>query len=131
MNLSDWGPITPDSALPGYTGPDSGTLVDQSDPSRFFTTGYYADQIAKFQATLIQLDQTAQVLQNLLASGSLTPEDAAAVQAWLDDYEGKKFEIQAAAATVNGIVNTANPFGVGLPEIPLPQTHALAPLASR
>ncbi|HWN60405.1 MAG TPA: hypothetical protein VNO25_07015, partial [Streptosporangiaceae bacterium] len=71
MKLGDWGPISPDSALPGYTGPSSDTLVDQSDPSKYFTRGYYADQIAQFQATLIQLDQTAQILANLLNGGSL------------------------------------------------------------
>src|SRR4029077_2488285 len=36
------------------------TLVDSSDPNKYFTTAYYANQIAQFQQTLIQLDQTAQ-----------------------------------------------------------------------
>jgi hypothetical protein len=129
MKLGDWGPITPDSALPGYTGPSSDTLVDQNDPTKYFTRGYYADQIANFQATLIQLDQTAQVFIDLGASPDISADDLATISAWLTDYEDKKGEIQAAAATVNAIVNTANAFGVGLPNISVPQTLQLAPLA--
>jgi hypothetical protein len=120
--LGDWGPITPDSALPGYTGPSSDTIVDQNDPTKYFTLDYYSNQIAQFQASLIQLDQTAQILGNLLAGGTLNATDAASVQAWLDDYNGNKTQVQAIAAAVNGIVNTANAFGVGLPNVTLPQT---------
>jgi hypothetical protein len=105
------------------------TLVDSDDPSKYFTTAYYANQIAQFQQTLIQLDQTAQALETLAASPSIAAADLAAIQAWIADYDGKKWEIQAAAATVNGIVNTANVFGVGLPNITVPQTLQLAPLA--
>jgi hypothetical protein len=104
-------------------------LVDSSDPNKYFTTAYYANQIAQFQQTLIQLDQTAQAMQALAATPGVTPADLAQIQAWLDDYNGKKWEIQAAAATVNGIVNTANAFGLSLPNVSLPQTLQLAPLA--
>jgi hypothetical protein len=122
MALSDWGPISPDSALPGYTGPATDAIVDQDNPSKYFTSQYYADQIAQFQASLIQLDQTAQVLQNLAASPDISATDLAPIAAWLDDYHNKKTQVQATAATVNGIVKTVNLVGAGFPQVSLPAT---------
>jgi hypothetical protein len=124
QRLADWGPISPDSAMPGYTGPSTDTVVDQDDPTKFFTLDYYEQQIVQFQATLINLDQTAQVIADTIPT--LDPTADAAVlsqyQQWLNDYHNKKTEIQATAKAVNGIVTTVNAFGVGLPNVTLPQT---------
>jgi hypothetical protein len=124
MSLGDWGPISPDSALPGYTGPSTDALVDQDDPSKYVTLSYWADRIAQFQATLINLDQAAQVATNLAADPNLDATTKSELTAWLADYNNKRFEFQAAAKTVNTIVGTANAFGVGLPQVSLPQTLA-------
>lgn len=130
MTLRDAAQISPDSAAPGYMGPSSDTIIDKDDPTRFFTVQYYADQIASFQATLIQLDQTAQVLANDVMPQLDSVNDAdsiAQIQAWLADYEGKKTEIQLAAKAINTVVATANAFGVGLPLVRLPTTLAIVP----
>jgi hypothetical protein len=129
VSLADWGPITPDSALPGYTGPAADTIVDQDDPTKYVSVSYWADRIAQFQAVLIQLDQSAQVVQTLIGEPETDADSRAQLQAWLDDYNAKKWEFQAAAKTVNGVVSTANAFGVGLPQVTVPTTLALAPLA--
>jgi hypothetical protein len=130
MTLRDAAVISPESAAPGYMGPSSDTIVDKDDPTRFFTVQYYADQIASFQATLIQLDQTAQVLANDVLPQLDSAQDAdsiAQIQAWLADYQAKKTEIQLAAKAINTVVTTANAFGVGLPQIRLPTTLAIVP----
>lgn len=130
MSLADWGPISPDSALPGYTGPSTDTLVDQNDPTKYVTTSYWADRIAAFQGTLISLDQAANVANDLLADPNTDQATQAQLHQWLADYNAKKLEFRAAAATVNGIVSTANAFGVGLPKVTLPTTLAqIQPLA--
>ena len=131
MSLADAAVISPESAAPGYmVAPSSDAIIDKDDPSRFFTVQYYADQIASFQATLIQLDQTAQVLANDVMP-QLDPiadaDSIAQIQSWLADYDAKKSEIQLAAKAINTVVNTANAFGVGLPLVRLPTTLAIVP----
>lgn len=129
--LADWGPTSPDSAQPGYTGLGMDTIVDQSDPSKFFTSAYYAQQILQFQAAMNQLDDTYATFTQLLPTldPSVDAPNIAAIQQWLSDYADKKSEIQAVAATINGIVNTVNgATGAGLPTVVKPQSLAFAPL---
>lgn len=130
--LADWGPISTDSAQPGYTGLGLDTIVDQADPSKFFTSAYYADQIVKFQSAMNQLDDTYFTFTQLLPTLDPVADAASitAIQQWLSDYADKKTEIQAVAATINGIVSTVNTVtGAGLPTVVKPQSLAFAPIA--
>lgn len=104
---------------------------DPASPSRFFSLAYYQDQIAAFQNAVIALDQTAGHVSDLLSMSSLDDQSRAELQAWLDNFQAKKWEIKAAALAINAVSDTAQALGVQIPNVTLPQTLGVvfAPLA--
>jgi hypothetical protein len=117
----------------GQAGPPANLAgpmaYDPSSPTRFFSLAYYQDQIVAFQNAVTALDQAAQHVTDLLTLETLDDQSRTELQAWIDDFNGKKFEIRAAAMAINAVADTAQAVGFNVPNVTLPQSLGFAPLA--
>lgn len=89
---------------------------------------YYKQKLAEFQSMLNELDTTAQSAQNIIA---LTPESSLAddMQAYLTQWDDKRYQFKIAAEGINLAIAGANSFGVDIKKLTIPTGLGLAPVA--
>lgn len=89
---------------------------------------YYKQKLAEFQSMLNELDTTAQSAQNIIA---LTPESSLAddMQAYLTQWDDKRYQFKIAAEGINLAIAGANTFGVDIKKLTIPTGLGLAPVA--
>lgn len=129
MALADAGTSNDDASYTGDTGDSAMSLQ------------YYRNKAAEFQGVMNALDSAAQALQMALNAG-LPDEEAARLQAKLDEFNNRKFVFRATAEAINAaasVINAAGgrfqelsiPTGLGfLPAIPIAAVAAIATAAT-
>ena len=89
---------------------------------------YFQQKLATFQGVLNGMDATYTELTNLLNSG-LNSDDAANVQAMLDEFTARKAAFSYAAEAYNFVANTVTSAGGSLPSLAIPQSLGFLPAA--
>lgn len=90
---------------------------------------YYQQKIVEFQNLLNGMDAAAQAAQSALWD-DIDPQLSKDLQAYLDDFDSKKWEFRAAAEALNLAINGANLVGADFPNITIPQTLGVVPLVA-
>ena len=112
MNLGDaWGRETP----PEETSP--------------FAMDYYRDKAREFQSTLNAIDGAYRAANDALATGALDAESEAGIIELLDAYEGKRLTLKLTGEAINAGAAVVNSLGGRFPQLSLPGTLGLAPVA--
>lgn len=93
------------------------------------TLSYYQQKIVEFQNLLNGMDTAAKAAQSALWD-DIDPKLSADLQAYLDDFDSKKWEFRAAAEALNLAVNGANLVGADFPNVTVPQTLGVVPLVA-
>ena len=90
---------------------------------------YYQQKIVEFQNLLNGMDAAAQAAQSALWD-DIDPQLSKDLQAYLDEFDSKKWEFRAAAEALNLAVNGANLVGGDFQNITVPNTLGLVPLVA-
>ena len=90
---------------------------------------YYQQKIVEFQNLLNGMDAAAQAAQSALWD-DIDPQLSKDLQAYLDDFDSKKWEFRAAAEALNLAINGANLVGGDFPNITVPSTLGVVPLVA-
>jgi len=90
---------------------------------------FFQQQITQFQNILWSVDSAAITLQSLAANPDLSADDAASVNALLDEYAGRKAAFKFAAEAFNAIASTINAAGGSVTALEIPAGLGFAPLA--
>ena len=90
---------------------------------------YYQQKIVEFQNLLNSMDAAAQAAQSALWD-DIDPQLSKDLQAYLDDFDSKKWEFRTAAEALNLAINGANLVGGDFPNITVPQTLGVVPLVA-
>jgi hypothetical protein len=90
---------------------------------------YYQQKIVEFQNLLNGMDAAAHAAQSALWD-DIDPKLSADLQAYLDDFDSKKWEFKAAAEALNLAINGANLVGGDFPNITVPSTLGVVPLVA-
>ena len=93
------------------------------------TLSYYQQKIVEFQNLLNGMDAAAKAAQSALWD-DIDPKLSADLQAYLDEFDSKKWEFRAAAEALNLAVNGANLVGGDFPNITVPSTLGVVPLVA-
>ena len=93
------------------------------------TLSYYQQKIVEFQNLLNSMDAAAKAAQSALWD-DIDPKLSADLQAYLDDFDSKKWEFRAAAEALNLAVNGANLVGADFPNVTVPSTLGVVPLVA-
>jgi len=102
----------------GYTGTNSPVSLS-----------YYQQKIVEFQNLLNGMDAAARAAQSALWD-DIDPTLSKDLQAYLDEFDSKKWEFRAAAEALNLAVNGANLVGGDFQNITVPNTLGLVPLVA-
>jgi hypothetical protein len=90
---------------------------------------YYQQKIVEFQNLLNGMDAAAQAAQSALWD-DIDPKLSTDLQAYLDEFDSKKWEFRAAAEALNLAVNGANMVGANFPNVTVPSTLGVVPLVA-
>jgi len=90
---------------------------------------YYQQKIVEFQNLLNGMDKAAQAAQSALWD-DIDPQLSKDLQAYLDDFDSKKWEFRAAAEALNLAINGANLVGADFPNVTVPSTLGVVPLVA-
>jgi hypothetical protein len=90
---------------------------------------YYQQKIVEFQNLLNGMDAAAHAAQSALWD-DIDPKLSNDLQAYLDDFDAKKWEFKAAAEALNLAINGANLVGGDFPNITVPSTLGVVPLVA-
>ena len=90
---------------------------------------YYQQKIVEFQNLLNGMDAAAQAAQSALWD-DIDPQLSKDLQAYLDDFDSKKWEFRAAAEALNLAINGANLVGGDFQNITVPSTLGVVPLVA-
>jgi len=102
----------------GYTSVNAPTAIS-----------YYQQKINEFQNLLNGMDAAARAAQSALWE-DIDPKLSEDLQAYLDEFDGKKWEYKAAAEALNLAINGANLVGGEFTPLALPQTLGVIPLVT-
>ena len=112
MNLGDaWGRETP----PEETSP--------------YAMDYYRQKAVEFQSTLNAIDAAYRAANDALATGALDADSEASIIEALDQYEGKRLTLKLTGEAINAGAAVINGLGGRFPQLSLPGTLGLAPVA--
>jgi hypothetical protein len=90
---------------------------------------YYQQKIVEFQILLNGMDAAAQAAQSALWD-DIDPQLSKDLQAYLDEFDSKKWEFRAAAEALNLAINGANLVGGDFQNITVPSTLGVVPLVA-
>jgi hypothetical protein len=93
------------------------------------TLSYYQQKIVEFQNLLNGMDAAAQAAQSALWD-DIDPTLSKDLQAYLDEFDSKKWEFRAAAEALNLAINGANLVGGDFQNITVPSTLGVVPLVA-
>ena len=102
----------------GYTSVNAPTAIS-----------YYQQKINEFQNLLNSMDAAAQAAQSALWD-DIDPKLSEDLQAYLDEFDGKKWEYKAAAEALNLAINGANLVGGEFTPLAIPTTLGVIPLVT-
>ena len=90
---------------------------------------YYQQKINEFQNLLTGMDAAARAAQSALWD-EIDPKLSEDLQAYLDEFDAKKWEYKAAAEALNLAVNGANLVGADFTPVNIPQNLGVIPLVA-
>ena len=90
---------------------------------------YYRQKAEQFQATLNAVDAAYQAANTALQSGAIDNETQAALIELLDQYDNKRLTLKLTAEAINAGAAVINGLGGRFPQLSIPQTLGLAPVA--
>ena len=131
--IGDDGNTATDPAYNGWGLPVDTSWDSAADPApptdvEPGNLSYFQQKLAAFQGVLNGMDATYTELTNLLGSG-LNSDDAASVQAMLDEFTSRKAAFSYAAEAYNFVANAVTSAGGALPSLAIPQSLGFLPAA--
>ena len=101
-----------------------------ADSPSAFSMDYYRNKAREFQVTLDALDRTYWAASGALGTGALDEATAAALEAALAEYEGRKTMLRVTAEAINAGAAAINALGGRFPSLSIPGTLGLPPLVA-